>query len=258
MTMDYAGLKRQIYDILDIDLNAYKEQQMQRRITQWLARHRLDEFSKLGQVLQDDPVHRAKFREYLTINTSHFFRDQGVFETLENQILPTVAGSGRLPRIWSAGCSIGAEAYSIAILLAEHGYRYRELLATDIDNEILRKAQSGQFVRSQLNALPRPLLDKYFVQNRDIYHLSETIRRAVHFKQHNLLKDTFPRDCDLIMCRNVFIYFTTDTQKHLTHTFMASLKPGGYFVVGSAEQIMNPSSFGLKRISYCIYQKDTE
>ncbi len=252
MNMDYVGFKRQVHAILGVDLDSYKEQQMQRRITQWLSRHRLDDFSGLVNVLKDDPLHRAKFSEYLTINTSHFFRDQSVFEALERKILPEITTNGREPKIWSAGCSIGAEVYSIAILLTEQRRKFKDLLATDIDEGILKKAMNGQYIPNQLNALPQPLLDKYFSKQRDMYEIAEPIRRSVRFKQHNLLKDSYEKHFDLILCRNVFIYFTTETQKKLTEQFMTSLKAGGYFVVGSAEQIMNPSSFGLKRISYYI------
>jgi chemotaxis protein methyltransferase CheR len=85
--------------------------------------------------------------------------------------------------------------------------------------------------------------------------ISEELKRRIVFQQHDLLKDPYQTGFDLILCRNVFIYFTSETQKRLTARFVQSLKPGGYFIVGSAEQIVDPASFQLDRVSYCIYQK---
>ncbi len=254
--MDYSRFKQQIHSILGIDLNSYKEQQMQRRINQWISRHRLNDFSSLVQELKSDQDHKVKFAEYLTINTSQFFRDQMVFQALGKEVLPAITAGGRRPRIWSAGCSIGAEVYSIAMIMQEQEKRFRQLLATDIDDAVIAKAKAGTYLSNQLQSLPQSLLGKYFVKQGEVYQLDETIRKLVTFRRHNLLTDRYDKDFDLILCRNVFIYFTNDTQRKLTQKFVESLLPKGYFVVGSAEQIMSPGALGLKRVSYCIYQKE--
>ncbi|HBG08719.1 MAG TPA: chemotaxis protein CheR, partial [Firmicutes bacterium] len=99
-------------------------------------------------------------------------------------------------------------------------------------------------------------LEKYFTQTeKGNWAIAQSLKDMVVFRQHDLLKDPYERNFDLILCRNVFIYFTTDTQRRLITNFVQSLNPAGYFVVGSAEQIMDPTSFGLQRVSYCIYQK---
>lgn len=254
MTTDYQGFKQAILHTLGLDLNSYKEQQMHRRILQWITRHQLNDFDGLIREVRNNPEHKNKFMEYLTINTSHFFRDKMVFEALENTVLPAISANNR-PKIWSAGCSIGAEVYSLAIVLREHGLSFRQLLATDIDEVIISKAKAGEYIPSQLNTLAPALLAKYFEQRGGQYIIKEDVRKLVTFMRHDLLKDSYPNDFDLILCRNVFIYFTNETQKKLIEHFMQALKPNGYFVVGSAEQIMNPTSFGLTRVSYCIYKK---
>jgi len=252
--MDYGLFKREMRDVLKLDLNSYKEQQMHRRILQWVARYDLGTLSALAEKLKTDPEHRQKFLEYLTINTSHFFRDQSVFSFIETSVLPAIAGNHA--RIWSAGCSIGAEVYSIVMLLLEKKLPFSYIQATDIDDESLFKAKQGIYNYNQVNQVPPKYLEKYFSVVDGQYHLSEQIKQYVHFAKHNLLTDPYAGNFDLILCRNVFIYFTTDIQKQLIYRFVNSLKVDGFFIVGSAEHIINPSQYGLRRVSYCVYQKD--
>lgn len=252
---DYEKLKNDLYRRLGIDLNAYKEQQMRRRINQWLDRYSLTSYDNLVKRIDEDTEHRAKFVEYLTINTSNFFRDTAVFKTIEEQILPAIC-TGNRPRIWSAGASIGAEIYSIAILMNEYRYSASQLLATDLDETILQKAQEGIYLANQIGSMDQKYLDKYFAKlPNGTWEIAEHIKKPVVFKKHDLLRDSYDKNFDLILCRNVFIYFTSETQARLITNFVHSLKPRGYFIVGSAEQIMDPASFGLERVSYCIYQK---
>jgi chemotaxis protein methyltransferase CheR len=130
------------------------------------------------------------------------------------------------------------------------------LLATDIDEAVLEKAKAGIYLPSQINGIDPQYLEKYFTQTeKGNWAIAQSLKDMVVFRQHDLLKDPYERNFDLILCRNVFIYFTTDTQQRLITNFVQSLNPAGYFVVGSAEQIMDPTSFGLQRVSYCIYQK---
>lgn len=255
MFVDYNLFKHEFNNIVGIDLNSYKEQQMQRRILQWITRYDHDGFSGLITFLKKDHDHLSNFLDYLTINTSHFFRDQSVFSEIESKVLPAISNNNS-PSIWSAGCSIGAEIYSIVMLLKNLGIEAKQYLATDIDETVLEKAQAGIFSKNQVNLVPSDLLKKYFIitENGE-YRISDNVKKMVYFKKHNLLKDHYKRGFDLIMCRNVFIYFTSEIQKELTIKFIDSLNNDGYFIVGSAEQIMNPSQYGLTRVSYCIYQK---
>lgn len=253
--MDYNLFKHEFNGIIGIDLNSYKEQQMQRRILQWITRHDHDGFFGLIQFLKKDQEHLSDFLDYLTINTSHFFRDQSVFTEIADNILPAITRNNR-PTIWSAGCSIGAEIYSIVMLLKTLGVEAKEYLATDLDEMVIVKARAGIYSKNQINLVPPDLLKKHFtITDNDQYRISDKVKQKVRFKKHNLLTDQYKKGYDLIMCRNVFIYFTTEIQKELTVKFVDSLKNGGYLIVGSAEQIMNPSQFGLTRVSYCIYQK---
>lgn len=253
--IDYEKLKVDIRKTLGIDLAAYKDQQMRRRINQWVERHQLNTYKDLVTTLEKDPEHRGKFKEYLTINTSNFFRDTKVFDAIRDTVLPTISRLNR-PRIWSAGASIGAEIYSIAILMQEARFTPSLLLATDLDETVLEKAKAGVYLPNQIAGTPPEYLDKYFTKkaNGD-WVIDESIKKQVVFKKQDLLRDVYERNFDLILCRNVFIYFTSETQKKLIANFVQSLRPSGFFIVGSAEQIMDPASHGLRRVSYCIYQK---
>ncbi len=254
--MDYIGFKQKLLELTGLDLNSYKEQQMQRRILQWVSRHKSGDLQGLIEQVRTDTDHRHRFLEYLTINTSNFFRDPSVFKVIESKILPAVLAFRPKVQIWSAGCSIGAEVYSIAMLLLEQNAQVGKLLATDLDEVIIAKAKQGAYIYNQVSTVPEPLLKKYFSLVKNEYVITDKVKRMVTFAKHNLLQDPFYKDMDLILCRNVFIYFTNDTQRKLTQEFVNMLRPRGYFIVGSAEQIMNPASFGLTRVSYCIYQKD--
>lgn len=251
--MDYEVFKARVRDLIQLDLSSYKQQQMKRRILQWIARHDLNDFAGLFDKLKTDSSHRREFIDYLTINTSHFFRDHSVFDFLTTKILPSIAGN--LARIWSAGCSIGAEPYSIAILMLENKLPFAEILASDIDEDSLKKAKAGIYYPNQVSQVPPNLLERYFTTTNEQYCLKDIVKRQVRFSRHNLLTDKYEQGFDLILCRNVFIYFTSEIQSRLIKQFVNSLKPNGYFVVGSAELIINPNLFGLERVSYCIYQK---
>lgn len=252
---DYGKLKADLYKRLGIDLNAYKEQQMRRRINQWLDRHNLGSYNGLVSRIDEDPQHKLKFLEYLTINTSNFFRDTNVFKVIEEEVIPAISKNKR-PRIWSAGASIGAEIYSISILLMEYNFRASYLLGTDLDKVVLEKARSGVYLPNQIVGVKPEYLKKYFHQQEDgNWVIEERVKQNVTLKKHDLLRDAYEKNFDLILCRNVFIYFTSETQARLIKNFVDSLQPNGYFIVGSAEQIMDPASFNLKRVSYCIYQK---
>lgn len=228
---------------------------MRRRIDQWLARHSLADYSQLVDRIRVDQDHRDKFTKYLTINTSQFFRDTSVFETIASEVLPAITVRSKQPRIWSAGCSIGAEIYSIAILLAEAGWSAKELFATDLDEVILNRAREGRYTKNEIQNVSPHLIQKYFSDEGSSVSIASSIKRMVTFAKHDLLRDPYPKPFDLILCRNVFIYFTPETQQRLIHNFVQALVPGGYFVVGSAEHIMDPGKFGLERVSYCIYSK---
>lgn len=256
-SMDYEVFKRRLKDTIGLDLNHYKQQQMQRRINQWLDRVGAANYVEYIKTLQSDPEERGRFTEYLTINTSQFYRDVTVFREIETKVLPDLVKRYHRLKVWSAGCSTGPEIYTIAMLLEEISPGRRHiLLGTDFDVGALAKAKDAIYTENLLNSLPAKYKHKYFTQEGQLWKLSDKIKRLVRFERQNLLEDPFDKGFHLILCRNVFIYFTPETQVFLTKKFSESLIPGGIFVVGSAENLLEPEVANLKRFSYCIYQRD--
>jgi len=254
--MDFAAFKSGVRDSFALDLDSYKETQLKRRLESFLARKSTDYGTYFRQLL----ANRAEFREFvefLTINVSEFFRDAHLFGLLEKEILPRLLSRRKTLRVWSAACANGAEPYSLAILLEElsPGRRHR-ILATDIDQQILQVAQQAVYGPEILRNVSAPRLTRFFRDGPDRkYRLVEEIGKRVEFRQHNLLKDPFETDFDLIACRNVLIYFKREAQDDLFRKFSRSLNPGGVLFIGGSEMIFHYQELGLERIHSCLYAR---
>jgi chemotaxis protein methyltransferase CheR len=253
---DYELFKQKVKVKIGLDLSSYKEQQMRRRINQLMQRYNMPDYAEFLQLLNKDPLILKHFTDYLTINTSQFFRDPAVYQALETELLPALLKKGESVKIWSAGCSIGAEPYSLAILLQDKapGGDWR-ILATDFDLSILDKAKIGKYPENTLSKVPLRFRQRHFTEQDGQFILDERIKSLIQFRQQNLLTDRFETNCDIILCRNVFIYFTVETQDALITRFSQSLKPDGYFIIGCSEMIADPTRFKLKKVKPAIYQK---
>ena len=144
-------------------------------------------------------------------------------------------------RMWSAGCAKGEEPYSLAILTEEINSKNPvEIYATDIDTESIAQAYKGKYDASRVKNVPHELLRKYFeADNKNNYFLKGIIREWVTFKRNDLINDVFFSGIDIIICRNVFIYFTKPLQEHILNKFYNSLRDGGYLIIGKAETIVS-------------------
>jgi chemotaxis protein methyltransferase CheR len=132
------------------------------------------------------------------------------------------------------------------------------ILATDLDEVVLNRANSGIFSEKTLKGLEQSEILRYFKREKNFYRINETIQKPITFKKHNLLSDNFGSDFDLIVCRNVMIYFTEEAKHGLYARFSESLKPNGVLFVGSTEQIFNPKHYGLKPLDTFFYEKTGE
>ncbi len=201
-----------------------------------------------------------KFIAILTNTESYFFRDKGQFNLLRNKILPEIIKrkqNYKTIRICSAGCSTGDEPYSIAILLKELIPNLEEwhvtILGLDINKEALRKAKEGIYTAWSLRSLDAKIIQKYFVNFDNYYYLDEEIKKMVNFQYTNLVKDLFIhpysdfRDMDLVICRNVFIYFEHIIIAKILEKFYHTLQPFGYLITGHTELCnQNMSNFHTK------------
>ncbi len=242
-----------------IDLNLYKPAQMHRRINNFMDRHGAKGYDLFLSKLDGDKKLHQEFVEHLTINVTEFFRTPEKFNELESIIIPDLLKKNSRLNIWSAGCSIGAEPYSLAMMLNDisPGKNHR-IFATDLDLEMLNKARAGgPYLPNEVKNLPPARLQKYFTKDTDGYRVVNEIKSKVEFKQHNLLKDRFETGFDLILCRNVVIYFTDEAKDKLYRNFYASLKAGGILFVGGTEAIMNFRDMGYQQIRPFFYQRNS-
>ncbi|MGE5406036.1 MAG: CheR family methyltransferase [Candidatus Saccharibacteria bacterium] len=192
----------------------------------------------------------------MTINVSEFFRNKNHWDVLQEKIIPEMLKDRQRIKIWSAGCSTGEEPYSLAIMMKENFYnRFEPIWATDIDLEVLQKAQMGLYNSKSVAATPPQLVKKYFHEEGNFIRIKDDIKSLVKFQRHDLLKDAFPTDFDLILCRNVVIYFTEETKDKLYRKFVGALRQNGVMFIGSTEQIFQGRELGLKSVATFFYQK---
>lgn len=255
--MTYREFLQRIYLITGLDLESYKERQMERRIRQLVKRKNLD-FRSFYAELAGNEAAKEDFLNYLTINTSGFFRDEHIYAYLAGEALNNLLKKYDRINIWSAGCSTGEEPYTLSIILHELGAGWQtRILASDIDPGALEKANRGCYQPHQLEKVAPGLRKKYFEYKESSYYFRDRYKRIITFRQQNLLTE-FNKPFDpvqLILCRNVFIYFKVEVQEKLIKRFSKLLPAGGYLVTGCTEMISQPQRFGLERKIPAIYQK---
>ncbi|MGN0328090.1 MAG: CheR family methyltransferase [Lachnospira sp.] len=258
MIKDYEEFKKFVLDSTSIDLNAYKERQMKRRIDTLISRNKYDGYDSYSRALKTDSKLMDEFVNYLTINVSEFYRNPALWKKLEDVILPDLINEfGPRLKIWSAACSTGDEPYSLAMVLAKKVPMSNiKIYATDIDETVLEKAKDGVYGAASLNGLPAEFKDKYFEKMGDrFYKISDEIKKCVEFKKANLLKDPYPTGCHLIVCRNVMIYFTEEAKLEIYKKFNNSLVQNGCLFVGNTEQIINHKELGYDFDELFFYRK---
>lgn len=253
--MDYTLFIRKVKDFMSLDLADYKETQMKRRLTSLRMKRGYDTFAAYFKAITENPVLLNEFKDRVTINVSEFWRNPNRWAVLEERFIPEILQKTPRPKCWSAACSTGEEPYTLAMILAEKGVNHPEIIATDLDENVLSKAQIGLYLERSIRDVPKPYLDKYFTVSGQQYQIADKLKAMVKFRKGNLLLDEFDKHYDLIICRNVMIYFTEQAKHDLYMRFAASLKPGGLLFVGSTEQIFTPAQYGLETADSFIYRR---
>jgi chemotaxis protein methyltransferase CheR len=247
---DFEYVCRLVRDRSAVVLEAGKEYLVEARLAPIVGQLKVGSVSGLVGRLRAGPDEGLTTRvvEAMVTTETSFFRDLHPFETLRTAVVPELirrrADEKRLA-VWCAACSTGQEPYSLAILLREHfpvlaGWRV-DLLATDLSGEVLRRAKEGRYGQAEVNrGLPAALLVKYFRQHGATWELAEEVRRAVAFRELNLVRPwpALPR-MDLVFLRNVMIYFDVDTKKAILGRVARLLRPDGYLLLGGAETTLN-------------------
>lgn len=254
---DYEWFKQEFFKVSTLDLNAYKERQMKRRIDSLIAKHNISGYEPYMQALKSDKEKYEEFINYLTINVSEFFRNTAQWDLLEKEVFPYLLNRfSKNLQIWSAACSTGDEPYSLAMVLSKMvPLSNVNILATDIDKQILAKAQMGVYNDKSVAGVPAPFKSKFFQEISKSFKVTDEIKKPITFKQHNLLLDAYPKNMDLIVCRNVLIYFTDDAKNEIYTKFNKALKMDGVLFVGSTEQIIQPQKFGFESTQSFFYKK---
>lgn len=264
--IDYQWFMREFKTISNIDLTLYKEVQMQRRIDNFIIKqlNKVD-YLKFLEILKDNKDLYEYFLEYLTINVTEFFRNTNSWNYLFENIIPDMINEKNLNsiNIWSCGCSTGEEPYTLGILMKEFFPNIKtNILATDIDKKVISIAKQGLYNDSSMKNIPVPLKKKYFKEVTDtntcklMYSICDDIKTMITFKNHNLLNDTFPSNIDLIVCRNVIIYFKESTKIDLYKKFYNALSTNGYLFVGNTEHIVNYKDFNFSSINCFFFKKN--
>lgn len=253
----YEEFKADVLKLTKIDLNYYKEKQMRRRIDTLANKNGAKSYEEYIQMIKSDKEKFEQFVNFLTINVSEFYRNPDQWKLMDQQVIPKLIKEQRKPiKIWSAACSTGDEPYSLAMAFSKHvPLSDIKILATDIDKQVIEHAKVGLYSEKSIAGVPADLKKRYFTQIGNSYQISDDIKKCVTFKEHNLLKDVYPKDYDLILCRNVVIYFTDEAKDMIYKNFYGSLKSKGVLFIGSTEQISNYKDLGFNRMSSFYFEK---
>lgn len=242
---DVQVLLNDMLDVYGYDFNDYSKASLKRRIDRLFTLDKFPSFAEFRYRIKNDEAYLKRFVEEITVNVTEMFRDPSFYQTLQKEVLPKLA-TYPLIRIWHAGCSTGEEVYSMAILLHEAGLLQKSLLyATDINPDVLEKAKEGIFPLSQMKQYSGNYLaaggknefSEYYTSRYDRAKFDKLFSMKMIFATHNLVSDRSFNEFQLILCRNVMIYFDKDLQDRVLQLFDQSLEPLGFLALGSKETI---------------------
>lgn len=240
-----------------IPLGQYKEAQMKRRLASLMERRGYSSWAEFEQGIIGNSTLLADVHDTLTINVSEFFRQPDRFDDLRNVHIPNLLKVRERLRFWSAGCSIGCEPYSLAMMLDEmDAASAHTILGTDIDLRSLRQSRDGSgYSSAEVRGVPPALCAKYLTRAGETYAVNDALKRRLSFRRHDLLSDPYPNGVDVILCRNVVIYLTDEAKQHIYSGFAKALRPGGLLFVGGSEMIMKPQQIGFRSTGLGMYQR---
>jgi two-component system CheB/CheR fusion protein len=262
---ELRDLVERIHERSGIDFSSYKPATILRRLRGRMSATSQPTLAAYAAYLESDPEEFARLVNSLLIKVTEFFRDPKLFEYLRGNVLPELIAEARRDRrelrIWSAGCSTGEEAYSLAIIVAEAlgeelAWPDVRIFATDIDREAIAFARRGIYPPTALKGLPAGARDRYFVKSDGGYEVGKRLRALMVFGEHDLgERAPFPR-IDLLLCRNVLIYFAAPMQRVALETFAFSLRPGGRLALGTAETVTAlPEPFEEENARLRVYRR---
>lgn len=233
-----------------LDLRGYKASSLERRLRKRMNALKVGTYREYLEKFEGDPTEANELLNTVLINVTEFFRDPPAWEYLRINILPNLldgeSDRGGTFRAWSAGCSTGEEAYSLALLVANHfGERFTELdvkiYATDIDEDALNVARRGEYPLERLRRVPEEWRTKYFHSSGSMYRINRDLRRMLIFGRSSLVQDAPISHCKMVVCRNVLIYLDQAAQKQVFSRLQYALDPNGILFLGKAESKLSES-----------------
>ena len=263
---EFHWLADYVYNYCGIDLKQ-KKHLIESRLSHHLLETGFSSFVGYYRHLLQDSTGESitAMLDRITTNHTYFMRESQHFDFFRDRVLPELLSKvkNRDLRIWSAGCSSGEEAYTLAMVIRDFFSSQQaawdtRILATDISTRALKKAKEAVYAEEQIEALPAGWKLRYFQEiNRDSFRIRERIRRQVIFRRFNLMESPFPfkKAFQVIFCRNVLLYFDSSTRSKLIQRFYDSIEDGGYFFIGQAESI----NWDNNRFSYvmpAVYRKE--
>jgi chemotaxis protein methyltransferase CheR len=256
---DYRIFCACLLELTGLDLSKYKRQQMERRLRTFYSARGIESLSEACLLLRNEPDALDAVLDRVTINVSQLWRNPEQWELIERELLPTLAASARADglRAWSAGCSYGAEAYTLATLCRIIcPSRHVAITGTDIDRRMVARARTGIFTEQDARTAPAGQLRHGFEQVDAGWRARPELRAMTHFEVGDLLRERpAPGSLDLILCRNTVIYFVEPIRDALHARMSAALRSGGYLVIGSTERVTDPGALGLVPTYPFIYRK---
>lgn len=263
----YQCILRKMKSVKGLDFSGYRSACLKRRIDTRLRAHQLENYNEYLQFLSKNPQEYDELLNVATINVSEFFRDKEAWQFVEKNIIPALiqqkeTKNKRIIRLWSAGCSSGEEAYTLAILFHEilqakiTDFNIK-IYGTDIDKDSLKKAKNGCYQSSSIKNIPTGLLKKYFDYDGKQYKVKDEIQALTHFQNKDLILSEPLELIDFVICRNVLIYFTKELQAKIMAKFNSALQPNGYLMLGKTESFgpFMEGYFKSYNSSERIYQK---
>ncbi len=250
----YATIKKKI----GLDLNLYKQEQLRRRVLGSIESKGFSGIPELAKAVEADENVCKWLIDRLAINVSELYRNPEKWVELETKVLPMLLAHTQKLKIWSAGCSFGAEAHTLSCILENKFQGSHTILGTDIDAAALDQAKQGNFCEADVRGVPPTILDRYFTRAGERWQAKDSIRKNLTFRRGDLLSDKFDTGYDLILCRNVVIYFTEEAKDVLYRRFFEALKPGGVLFVGGTERIFNSRQVGFEAPLPFFYQRPLE
>jgi chemotaxis protein methyltransferase CheR len=255
-TDDYLEFCQGLRALCGVDLTQYKRPQMERRLRAYFERHGAVRLSENLKRLRADPRALEAVLDRITINVSQLWRNPEQWQLLEREIVPELAAAGPL-RCWSAGCSYGAEAYTLAATCATAAPDGEvRIVGTDIDRRMVARAALGRFSDDDARTAPVAALKRWFERCDGGWQASSELRETTEFEVGDLLRMAPKADSfDLILCRNTVIYFAEPIRDELHGRLARALRPGGCLVIGATERVSRPGALGLRPIHPFTYTK---